>query len=342
MLQPIEYLEFALQHFVSTEYDLASSGAPTVAPQELGYEAPDDADARLRFTYAIGGRYQVPITNLVPTLGASGALDVVCRGLLGHGDVVAVEQPGYEPLWRVPAASGAKVVRFERAEDPAALMPTLADAKLVLLSNPHNPTTTHVPDEWLHQLAALLGPDRLLVVDEAYRELYQPASTAFGPPNLICINSVTKCLGVPWARAGWISAPADTTSRLRRVEMFSVGAAPPSCFAWGAAAVEQAGWLLERVTRMQQGKRERVLEWLDARREQLAYVEPLPGSLFVWVRHLKLHDVTPHVLRGIEEEGVVVAPGGFFGAPSWFRLAFTLSAERLDEGLERLGRALEV
>ncbi len=342
MLRPIEYLEFALEHFVSAEYDLASSGVPAVAPSELGFEAPDDPEARLRFLWAIAGRYQIPVENLVPTLGASGAIDVVCRALVRPGDIMAVETPGYEPLWRVPEAYGAKIVRFERTEEPAALLPALDGAKLVLLSNPHNPTATSVPDEWLHHLAELLGPERNLVVDEAYRELSQPVSTAFGPPNLLVISSVTKCLGLPWARAGWIAAPSAQVEALRRVELYSVGAAPPSCFAWGAAAVEQAGWLLERASRMQQGKREQVLAWLDARSAHLAYVEPLPGSLFVWVRHLGTEDVTDRVLRGLREHQVVVAPGSFFGAPSWFRLAFTASSEKLEAGLARLGRALEV
>jgi hypothetical protein len=39
---------------------------------------------------------------------------------------------------------------------------------------------------------------------------------------------------------------------------------------------------------------------------------------------------------------VLVAAGAFFGAPEAFRIAWSLPADRLDEGLGRLAEALEL
>jgi aspartate/methionine/tyrosine aminotransferase len=50
----------------------------------------------------------------------------------------------------------------------------------------------------------------------------------------------------------------------------------------------------------------------------------------------------PRIERGIAELGVIVAPGTFFGEPSAFRLGFTSDAGKLEEGLGRLARALEL
>lgn len=340
----IDYLEFAIRHFGSAEYDLASSGAPAVQSSELGYEAADEPEARQRFLWAIAGRYQVPLEVMLPTLGASGALYTVCKALLRPGVAVAVETPSYEPLWRVPEGLGARVSRFSRAGSvEEALAQIDGAAKLVILSNPHNPTGYQLDDDALLELACALGPERYLLVDEVYRELARPVSTCFREKtNIITINSVTKCLGVPWARAGWICAPLELVPSLRRVELHTVGNAPPSCFAWGAAAVEQSAWLLERVAKLQRGKRQLIDAWLGERAEQLEVEPGFDDSLFLWVRDRRGRDLLPLIEAGIASHGVVVSPGSFFGAADCFRVSFTLSEERLAAGLARLDATLEL
>ncbi|MCA9626196.1 MAG: pyridoxal phosphate-dependent aminotransferase [Myxococcales bacterium] len=338
MLHGIDYLDYAIRHFGKTAYDLASSGALPVQASELGYEAPDDAEARQRFLWAISGRYQLPIEALVPTLGASGALFTVCQSLLAPGSCVAVEEPGYEPLWRIPEALGARVVRFPRGDDVGRMLDHIGnEPRLVILSNPHNPTASFSGDEHIAQLADGLGEGRWLLVDEVYRELAAPASTVFGTaPNVIAISSTTKCLGVPWARAGWIAAPAELSRSLRRSELYSMGEAPPGCFAWGAAAVEQATWLLERVARLQRGKRARVDAWLAAHADRLRSSAGFEGSLFVWLERRDGEGLMPWLEAVRDDLGITISPGKFFGAPQGMRLSFTLGEDSLEEALEKL------
>ncbi|MCA9640340.1 MAG: pyridoxal phosphate-dependent aminotransferase [Polyangiaceae bacterium] len=338
MLPTIDYLEYAIRHFGKTPFDLASSGAPPVQASELGYEAADDPEARQRFLWAIAGRYQVPVEALVPALGASGALFAVCQGLLKPGDCVAVEEPGYEPLWRIPEALGARVVRFPRGEDVGAMLDHLGvEPRLVIVSNPHNPTAAVLSDEQLVAFANGLE-GRYLLVDEVYRELAMPVSTAFGKaPNLITVSSTTKCLGVPWARAGWIAAPGELVSAFRRSELFSVGNAPPGCFAWGAAAVEQATWLLERVTKLQRGKRALVDTWTASQQGWLTAHPGFEQSLFVWLERRDGANLMPWLETLRDEAGITISPGQFFGAPQGMRLSFTLVEDALVEALGLLG-----
>jgi len=42
----------------------------------------------------------------------------------------------------------------------------------------------------------------------------------------------------------------------------------------------------------------------------------------------------------VEEASVVLAPGGLFGFPGYFRIGFGLPTEELTEGLERVGRVI--
>lgn len=338
MLSTIDYLEYAIRHFGRTPFDLASSGAPPVHASELGYEAADDPEARQRFLWAIAGRYQVPVEALVPALGASGALFSVCQALVTPGSSVAVEDPGYEPLWKVPEVLGARVVRFPRGDDVEAMLDGIgAEPRLVIVSNPHNPTAAVLSDQQLVELAGGLGEGRWLLVDEVYRELDQPVTTLFGKaPNVITINSTTKCLGVPWARAGWIAAPGELVQSLRRSELFSVGNAPPGCFAWGAAAVEQATWLLERVMNLQRGKRALVDAWIAKRSAEFRASPAFGDALFVWLERRDGASLMPWLDRVRDELGITISPGKFFGAPQGMRLSFTLGEAQLVEALQRL------
>ena len=73
----------------------------------------------------------------------------------------------------------------------------------------------------------------------------------------------------------------------------------------------------------------------------LAWSEP-QGGLFGLVTLPGQGDLTPRIESAARDHDVLVAPGAFFGVPNAFRLAWSIDGARLDEGLERLGRALEL
>jgi histidinol-phosphate/aromatic aminotransferase/cobyric acid decarboxylase-like protein/adenosyl cobinamide kinase/adenosyl cobinamide phosphate guanylyltransferase len=90
-----------------------------------------------------------------------------------------------------------------------------ADADLVVLGTPNNPTgTLDDPD----RVAALCRPGRIIVVDEAFADFVEdPASSLAGRgdlPGLVVVRSITLLWAVPGIRAGYLLAPPGIVHRL--------------------------------------------------------------------------------------------------------------------------------
>lgn len=331
-------------------YDLGSSGvAPSGALPVDPARSCDFVAARTSFVRAVAARYQVPEDNVAPALGASGALYSLMAALVVPGDDVLVEAPCYEPLLRIPESLGATVRCFTRAE-AATFAPNVGEllglvgarTRAVVLSNPHNPSAAVVPDELLVELAGELARRNVvLIVDEVYLELVHERATARRlHPNIATCSSLTKCFGLPWARAGWMLVAPALAAQLIHVERQVYGLLPPFGLAVGASALSDAEAFLARARSLQAGKRKLLDDFLRRHRSALACVPPPEGSLFAWVRDLRGEASLARFERGAVEHGVIVAPGEFFGSAATFRVSLTAPAESYAEGLNRLGRVL--
>lgn len=347
MFTRIAYLEFAGRWFGKVRYDLATSGLAPISAAELGTALPDDRSARDLYIAAIATRYGVPTVEVVPCLGAAGGLFVAYAALL-DGGALLVEDPGYEPLWRAAAALGARVDRFARKDaqlDPESVLGVLSpDTRIVAITNPHNPSGCVIGDDSLSRLAESLEARGIwLLVDEVYLEIVAPSHTARRlAPNIVSVSSATKCLGVPWARAGWLLLPAEVADRAATIELYTMGLAPPSSWAWGARAIASADALLDRARSLQGDKRKLVNDFARRHAAELAWHPPPEQGWFGWFTDTRGRDLTSSIVRGIESSGVLVSPGEFFGDPRSFRLSWTAPPEIVAAGLKQLEKVLDL
>ncbi len=91
-----------------------------------------------------------------------------------------------------------------------------ADADLVVVGNPTNPTSVLHPADVLARLAR---PGRVLCVDEAFMDAVpgEPESlAAHRLPGLVVLRSLTKTWGLAGLRAGYAVGEADVLAELRR------------------------------------------------------------------------------------------------------------------------------
>ena len=97
-----------------------------------------------------------------------------------------------------------------------------ADADLVVIGNPTNPTSVLHPAT---AITALRQPGRVIVIDEAFADLTcdpatgtrEPESLAgFAAPDVVVIRSVTKTFGLAGLRAGYLLAAPELIERLAR------------------------------------------------------------------------------------------------------------------------------
>jgi histidinol-phosphate aminotransferase len=160
------------------------------------------------------------------------------------------------PVHRVPL----------RPEDGYALRPELvpADADLVVLGNPTNPTSVLHPADTVRALAR---PGRVLVVDEAFMDAVpgEPHSLAGDRlPGLLVLRSLTKTWALAGLRAGYALAEPDLLARLgRHRPQWPVGSlvlaavracATPAAVAQAHAAatdlVAHRTWLVDRLAEL--------------------------------------------------------------------------------------------
>ncbi|MBW2462490.1 MAG: hypothetical protein JRH11_12650 [Deltaproteobacteria bacterium] len=81
--------------------------------------------------------------------------------------------------------------------------------------------------------------------------------------------------------------------------------------------------------------------WVAAH-DALSWRAP-PFGLYGWIEVAGAVDVRTRVERAYADQGLLVAPGEFFGPdPSAFRIGWTMADDRLDESLALLARVLDL
>src|SRR5690606_33464560 len=163
-----------------------------------------------------------------------------------------------------------------------------------------------------------------------------PSAARLGAP-FIATSSLTKAYGLDWLRAGWVLAPPDVAERIRRVQdLFSGHIAQPTQ-RLAAKALDRAAALLAPLHGLVGRNRNLVDRFVNAH-ERLSWVRPVAGTVgFV---HLRGGSVDELVERLETRYDTTVAPGQFFGMPTWFRIGFGMETAVLEEGLARLAAAL--
>ncbi|MFG1810197.1 Rv2231c family pyridoxal phosphate-dependent protein CobC [Streptomyces sp. NPDC049040] len=154
------------------------------------------------------------------TAGAAEAFVLLARALRPRHAVVV--HPQFTEPEAALRAAGHPVHRVLLAAadgfrlDPAAVP---ADADLVVLGNPTNPTSVLHPASLVRELAR---PGRTLVVDEAFMDAVpgEPESLAAARdvPGLLVLRSLTKTWGLAGLRIGYVLGAREPIAALERAQ----------------------------------------------------------------------------------------------------------------------------
>jgi len=333
------------------------SGPAQLGALSLQYGEPA-GDLRLRRVLAqrLGdfGVKAVP-EQIVTTLGATQALDIVTRTLLRPGDSVLVDEPGWSLEFARLAALGMRVLPVPRGDDgpDLAVMQRLIEAQkpherprlYITVSVLHNPTGASISLGQAHRLLQLAQlHDLHIVEDDTYAHLapvHLPRLAALDAlERTIYISGFSKILVPNW-RVGFLAAPPALVDRLIDTKLLTSLTTPSLTEQALAHCLEQG--LLRRHA-------ERVMLKLDtarARSVRLAetaacrFAAP-PRGLFGWV------DVgvdTERLAHAMVDHGWLLAPGSLFHATprptTLMRINFATTQEaRFWRDLERTRDAI--
>jgi succinyldiaminopimelate transaminase len=271
--------------------------------------------ARRRFGAALD-----PDTEVIPTQGSKEAIFHLAQVVAARGDRVVVTTPGYPVPARGALFAGAQVVQLpldpKRGWQPDLDAVDWAGVALLWLNFPNNPTAATASPALYEQAAALArSHDFVLAVDEAYSELWfdgEPPISALqltDRTNVVVFNTLSKRSSMPGYRSGFAAGDPEIVAALKRYRP-NVGVAPQT-FIQRAAAVAWADE--DHVTEV----RERYRAKRDALLPALldAGLQPSGGaaSFFLWLRVPAGEDPEAYALRLLDEHGIVIAPGPYFG-----------------------------
>jgi aspartate/methionine/tyrosine aminotransferase len=342
------------------EYNLAASTGPCwtlndilslVGEEErdrflnhnLVYSRPAGAEG---LRAAIADFHGVNVEAVQVVTGASEALLVLMWLAAEPGANVVLPKPGFTTFSALPESLGIET-RFYgvRKENDFRIdveeIKKLADenTKLILVNSPHNPTGATVLDadmESLHEFTSSRGIQ--LVCDEVYHPIYhgQVTRSASRLPHATVIHDFSKAFPLSGVRTGWmIEHDAKRRERYWNARAyFSV-----SNTTAGERLAEIAMRNREAVLGKTQENATRNLRLLDSfmkeHRETLGWIRPRGGvTAFPW---LVSGENSRAFCQAAAEQGLLLAPGDCFDAPSHFRLGFAAMTEKFPKALERLG-----
>jgi aspartate aminotransferase len=308
-----------------------------------GYPEVRDTIAR-----GLAGRTGLPFTgaDIVMTVGAAGAINIVLKSILDPGDEVILLNPIFPEYRFYVENHGGKVVLAETDERfqpdigriAAAITPR---TKAIVLNTPNNPTGAMYSEAVLRELNGLVRDPILVVSDEPYRSLTFDGATPSEPLSLIersvLAFSWSKAMAIPGERVGYlamsprlgeIAALRDACTFANRILGF-INA--PAIWQWVAGAVPD---VVVDVAQYQ-AKRDRLCDALTA----MGYDAPRPqGSFYVFPKTPIPDDV--EFIRRLMAEGILAVPGSGFGRAGYMRLSLTISNEDLERSLPGFERAI--
>jgi aspartate/methionine/tyrosine aminotransferase len=334
------YLEWVRAYQRAARYPLTFSGVDVV-PFPPASDAPPAAFAGHAAT-----RFGVPEEAVIPCGGTTGGVFAVLAALLSAGDAVVVEGPTYELLRAVPEALGARVMQLpRRSENDYAITDAdlawalTARPKAIVVSNPHNPSGRLLSQQELRGLAQQAQQaGAVLVVDEVYLPFAPKEPSAFHL-GAITIGSVTKITGLGDMRLGWVFTPPQHREKILGAIDIAGGYPSATALQQGITALSRWDSLCAPGLSAAQSGWEKVAAFLSAQ-EKLVCTPPGAG-IICFPRVKGARDAGAFVEKARTELELGLVPGRFFGDPAGFRLGFGGPAEILDEGLRRLGEAIQ-
>lgn len=298
------------------------TGTASLKALSLQYGEPaGDAGLRRALAQKLAG-INVPAApeQIITTVGASHALDIVSRTLLRPGDPVMVEEPGWAIEFARLGALGMRILPVPRLADgpDLAVMARYCEAHrpklFVSVSVLHNPTGYCLAPGSAHRVLQLAAShDFHVVEDDTYSHLAAEQATRLCAldelQRTIYVSGFAKILAPGW-RIGYLAAPPALVEPLLNTKLLSTLTTP--------SLLEQAlAWCIDQGQLRRHAERIRTrLDLARARSVKLAlahgcsFAAP-PAGLFGWV---ETGVDTDALAQRMLDEGYLLAPGALFHA----------------------------
>ena len=319
----------------------------------LGYtRTPEALAAAFQSWLARRWGWAVPLDWLVWVPGVVPGLNLAAAAAGEPGASLLLPTPIYFPFLAVAANAGQRSIetpmqkagnRWEMDFDAlqAAVRP---DTRMVLISNPQNPTGRVYEEAELAQLAALAERHDLVICsDEVHCDLVLDRNARHRPiaslgsevaARTISLYAATKTYNIPGLPCAVAVIPdAGLRTRFQVARRGLVPDIGPLAYAAAEAAFRDCGpWRASLLDRLRSNHR-RLQEAVGER------MTPVEATCLAWIdlRDLGLANPAAH----FERFGLGLSDGAQFAGPGFLRFNFGCPRSLLERGIERYRQALQ-
>ena len=304
----------------------------------------------------IGGQNGMPFgpDDIIMTVGASGALNVVLKTILDPGDEVIIPSPYFmEYNFYVDNFSGLpRVVATNKdfSLDLSAIENAMnSNTKAVLINNPNNPSGAVYPEQDLIDLGKLLiqhrqrqGKSVYLISDEPYNKIvYDGIKT----PSIfkvyhesMLVTSFSKDLSLPGERIGYIAVNPTIEDKKKMIDGLIL------CnrilgFVNAPALMQRLIPSLLHIS-VDIGIYQRKRDTLSKALKDAGYNFTPPAGTFYLFPETPIPDDVAFV-KDLQEENILAVPGSGFGAPGYFRIAYCVGDDTIERSLPGFARVMK-
>jgi alanine-synthesizing transaminase len=298
-----------------------------------------------------------PDTEVINTIGAKEGFSHLMWTLLQPGDAALVPSPSYPIHIYGPLFAGADIreVPLGTGTD---FFDNLREAweyswpkpRVIVMSFPHNPTTTCVDLEFMQKVVDFARERDVVVVhDNAYADLgfdgYRPPSIlqAEGAKEVaVELYSMTKSFSMAGWRVAFMLGRPDVIAALAKLKSYlDYGTFQPIQIAATVTLNEARDFPLE-VNEVYQNRRDTLCGGL----QRIGWdIEPPKGTMFVWApipeqySDMKSIEFASYLVK---EANVAVSPGVGFGpgGDGFVRFALIENEQRTQQAVRNLRKAL--
>jgi len=286
------------------------------------------------------------------TVGASEAIDIVLRALVGSGDEVIIPEPSFVAYKGCTMFTGATPVVIELKEEdefrlkPEQLEEALTErTKVVILPYPNNPTGAVMrADDQRKIVDVLKDRDVIIISDEIYAELtYSGKHVSFASyPEIkdktILINGFSKAFAMTGWRIGYACGPHVLIEAMNKIHQYAIMCSPTMAQYAASEALNSCEDEVQAMVR-EYNRRRRVMV-KGFRDAGLSCFEPM-GAFYVFPS-IKSTGMTSDEFceKLLMEEKVLTVPGTAFGAcgEGYIRATYANSYENIAEAMRRIKR----
>ncbi len=342
---------------IHMEVGQPSAGAPRAAI-EAGQRALAGADQgywessalKQRIAALYGERYGLApdSSQVMLTMGASGALVLALAALFERGSRVALARPGYPAHRNVLRVLGLEPQELDcgpetRFQPTAGMIAALEPAPAgLILTSPSNPTGTMLESAELHALATVCRARGIRVIsDETYHGITfgrRAHSMLEFETDAVVINSFSKYWCMTGWRLGWALVPADLVDTMNRYSANMFLAPPTLAQHIALVAMDEQAELQEHVATYAKNRQLLVAALPEFGITRMA---PADGAFYIYadVAHLT-GDSLAWCRELLDATGVALNTGRDFDSVhggNFIRMSFAVSTPEILKALELLG-----